>query len=93
MIEHFCFSTALILLKNGKRICREGWNGKGMWLILVKQGLSTWHDGQPHGGTVDCGDAGLWALSDYIAMKTSDDKFVPWLASQTDILADDWMIA
>lgn len=28
----------------------------------------------------------------YIFMKTIDDKLVPWLASQTDILADDWSL-
>lgn len=28
----------------------------------------------------------------FIAMKTADDKLVPWLASQTDMLADDWVI-
>jgi len=29
----------------------------------------------------------------YIYMKTADDKLVPWLASQTDVLAEDWMEA
>lgn len=29
----------------------------------------------------------------YIYMKTADNQLVPWLASQTDILAMDWMIA
>lgn len=29
----------------------------------------------------------------YIYMKTADDKLVPWLASQTDILSDDWSVA
>ena len=28
----------------------------------------------------------------YLFMKTADDMFVPWLASQTDMLADDWCI-
>ena len=31
-------------------------------------------------------------LNEYIAMKTADNKFVPWLASQTDMLAEDWMV-
>lgn len=28
----------------------------------------------------------------FIMMKTADDKFVPWLASQTDVLANDWTV-
>jgi len=28
----------------------------------------------------------------FLMMKTADDKFVPWLASQTDILAEDWSV-
>jgi hypothetical protein len=28
----------------------------------------------------------------FIEMKTVDDEYVPWVASQTDILADDWRI-
>jgi len=29
----------------------------------------------------------------YIYMKTADNKLVPWLASQTDLLSEDWMFA
>ena len=28
----------------------------------------------------------------YIFMKTADEKLVPWLASQTDVLGDDWRV-
>lgn len=43
-------------------------------------GLSFGEDGSTH----------LLELAPYIGMKTADDKFVPWLASQTDVLAEDW---
>jgi hypothetical protein len=39
--------------------------------------------------------SGVWVpieLLPWIGMKTADNKFVPWLASQTDILAEDWEI-
>lgn len=73
------FSDALDQLKAGCRVCRSGWNGKGMWLQLVEQ----W----------SCGEMGASIpYLPFIAMKTADNKFVPWLASQTDILANDWMI-
>ncbi|MDY8095890.1 DUF2829 domain-containing protein [Paenibacillus polymyxa] len=82
------FSDALENLKQGKRIARSGWNGKGMWIVLVPDdsyGLGSkvpfdWGDKENH-------------LKQWIGMKTADNGFVPWLASQTDVLADDWDIA
>lgn len=84
------FSTALEALKAGKRVAREGWNGKGMWLALVTGdqsyeifGLQNFQADQE----VTFGDL---KLLPWIGMKTADNGFVPWLASQTDILASDW---
>ena len=83
------FSVAVEALKKGKKVCRQGWNGKGMWLKLVNPyevpGMNL-SDEQ-----VEAVSEGATALS-YIAMKTADNKFVPWLASQTDILSEDWLI-
>lgn len=77
------FGHAVELLKAGHRVARAGWNGKGMWLILI------------HGQNYDV-DAPLrfntTELAPYIAMKTADNKLVPWLASQTDVLAEDWQV-
>jgi hypothetical protein len=75
------FGEALRVLKAGRKIQREGWNGKGMWLILVND----WTVGSELTEHV----VGLFPFS-FIAMKTSDNNFVPWLASQTDILSEDW---
>lgn len=69
------FGNALNELKNGKRVARQGWNGKGMWLELQVP------------------DAHSKMTLPYIYMKTADDNLVPWLASQTDILADDWILS
>ena len=86
------FGSAIEALKSGKKVARAGWNGKGMWLELV---LSI-HD-IPNTGTthlvyrLTAGDNGPTALP-WIGMKTADNKFVPWLASQTDMLAEDWML-
>ncbi len=74
------FSSALSFLKDSRRVTRSGWNGKGMWLILVKPGVN-YH----LGARLDELNALPW-----IGMKALDDRFVPWLASQTDLLADDW---
>lgn len=75
------FGEVLPKLKSGKKVAREGWNGKGMWLTLV---------GERHYDVFKT--IGDCALLPWIGMKTADNKFVPWLASQTDILAEDWQI-
>jgi len=68
------FGQALENLKDGCRVARTGWNGKGMWLMVQ------WPDSHSK------------MSLPYIYMKTADDKLVPWLASQTDILAEDWLV-
>ena len=87
--DRMTFGDALVMLKQGKRVCRAGWNGNGMWLKLV------------HGGEYELAPGMLDHLQEnpcnprmmpWIGMKTSDDGFVPWLASQTDMLAEDWML-
>lgn len=78
------FSWALGRLKNGGRVARSGWNGKGMWLSLIP--ASNWGLDR---GVLPGPLTGL-ALLPWIGMKTAAGSFVPWLASQTDILADDW---
>jgi hypothetical protein len=84
------FGRALEALKSGLRVARAGWNGKGMWLSYVKPGH---YD-------VGCGTVGFDPVTlkapkllPWIGMKTADDCFVPWLASQTDMHADDWCVA
>ena len=69
------FSLALEILKDGGKVQREGWNGRGMWLKLQKP------------------DYNSKMTLPYIYMKTADDQLVPWLASQTDLLASDWKFA
>lgn len=68
------FGEAISALKEGKRVSRTGWNGKGMWLELQVP------------------DAHSKMTLPYIYMKTAQDDLVPWLASQTDVLAEDWGI-
>lgn len=81
------FGQALEALKAGEKVSRSGWNGKGMFLFLVPG--STFQVNRPpllgiypEGTTID--------YRPHIDMKDSEGKVVPWLASQTDILADDW---
>jgi hypothetical protein len=80
------FGLAIEALKQGERVARSGWNGKGMWL-----GLVCGYDYNPDKGRATTYALGCQKLP-WIGMKTADNGFVPWLASQTDMLADDWMI-
>lgn len=78
------FSEALRALKAGRKVAREGWNGKGMYLFKSpKVGCQMY---KKFTGK-DIND-----LQEFIVMKAADDTLVPWLASQTDVLAEDWCI-
>ena len=78
------FSEALYLLKRGYALARRGWNGKDMFIVLITNWGCEW-------GNIDESD-GEYEAMDFIGMKIADDKFVPWLASQTDMLAEDWEV-
>jgi hypothetical protein len=83
------FEQALEELKAGRKVWREGWNGKGMWLILVPGTPKV----RPVAGT-PYSKAGITEETDinpHIDMYTADGNMQPgWLASQTDVLAEDW---
>ncbi len=74
------FGHALDALKCGRKVARTGWNGKGLWLELQRP------------------DAHSKMTLPYIFMSYPDDAAntpgarVPWLASQTDMLAEDWKV-
>ena len=76
------FGLAVEAVKKGHKVARSGWNGKGMWLKLVSKGYFD----------IGCSVVEGADLLPFIGMKTADNCFVPWLASQTDVLADDWCV-
>ena len=80
------FGAALEKLKAGERVAREGWNGKGMWIYHVPAAS---YPAQTQAARENIGD--LVPYGAYLAMKTATGEVVPWLASQTDILAEDWV--
>lgn len=84
-IDGLTFGQAIEAMKAGKKVARAGWNGKGMWLRVVYPYLDKQF-------LVIEGDFCEGTLLPYIGMKTADNGFVPWLASQTDMLSEDWMI-
>jgi len=74
------FGSAIECLKAGKCVARDGWNGKGMWL------------------EIQVPDAHSKMTLPYLFLNYPtgsaaypDGARVPWLASQTDILSEDWV--
>jgi hypothetical protein len=74
------FGDALAAIKSGEKVSRAGWNGKGLWLELQTP------------------DAYSKMTLPYVFLNYPADAVntpgarVPWLASQTDLLAEDWRI-
>ena len=85
MKEQFDFGQAIAHLKDGKKVQRAGWNGKGMYLQFQDERYLAYPDDlasedRPH------------KIDAHILMRTVQCTLVPWLASQTDILAEDWQL-
>ena len=88
--DGFFFGQALRLLALGYCVQRRGWNGKGMYIFLVdgdavNQALYNYL-GDPDNTKNNA------SVRDAICMLTADNQLVPWVASQTDLLAEDWVV-
>lgn len=85
------FGVALSFLRAGKRMARIGWNGKDMWISLNPGSKIFVSEGRPLASIFPVGTE--VDFRPYLIMKTADGSIVPWVASQTDILAEDWQLA
>lgn len=80
--DKFNFGTAIAYLKQGRKVCRQGWNGKGMWLTHFIPEIDIYSD-----------SSGDYVIQPCICMKTAQNTFqIGWLASQLDMLSEDWML-
>lgn len=88
------FGDALECAKMGARITRAGWNGKGMYVFLAtdthfhtEADLSKFNPGRVE----DCTEENKVEVSDMLVLRTAQGTLQPgWLASQSDMLAEDW---
>jgi hypothetical protein len=89
------FGIALELMKNGFKVARQGWNGKGLWIVISQgyKNLETdkvWNKdnkkvAELNGGKID--------ILPYISMKTVDNSImIGWTPNQLDLLSEDWVI-
>jgi hypothetical protein len=86
------FGLALEALKMGKRVARANWNGKGQWVGMVKA-ENYIIEAPPFGNGQDlAGEPPNVSLLPWIGLKNAQEKFVPWVPSQGDMLADDWTV-
>jgi hypothetical protein len=93
-MENLTFGAAIEALKQGKKVTRDGWNGKGMylWLKPATTIKAEWCKDTMLKEIVDSNGGEAEALG-IICMKTADNKILTgWLASQTDMLSEDWLI-
>lgn len=82
------FENALTALKNGSKICRAGWNGKGMFLYMVPAGT---YPAQTEIAKLEFG--GEVPYEPYIAIKTVQGMVsAGWRPTSMDMFADDWQI-
>lgn len=88
-VNRLSFSQALHLIKSGRRVTRQGWNGKGMFLFLVP-GSTFKVNRPPLLGIYPEGTEINYQA--HIDMKTADGTIVPWVASQSDLLGEDWVL-
>jgi hypothetical protein len=87
------FGHAIEAMRKGMRVTRLGWNGRSMWLTLSPGGVVS-HDKfwAARNAEFALAQGGVAEVRPYVTMKTADDCIVPWVASQTDILAEDWEV-
>lgn len=68
-------------LLEGQKVCRSGWNGKNMWLEIDQSVNDDKGASRKH-----------YPRDNFVWMKTAQNTYIPWLCSQTDLLATDWEI-
>jgi hypothetical protein len=94
MGETFGIGEAVKAMRDGKRVCRTGWNGKGLWLVLIRG--SVWNMDRETDlklSRQDGREGGYEWRSDFVALRAVGGGLVPWNCSQDDLLATDWQVA
>lgn len=92
MKAEFGFDIAVCLLKEGEKVARNGWNGKGMFVVYQK--------GYPQGIPCNKQTADAWGMNEgdlfkcdpYLQIKNATGSHSMWVPSINDVLANDWMV-
>ena len=82
------FGQALEEVKRGSKIAREGWNGKGQYVFLAHA-----VDFDTDAEIPELTDDDSLIIADFLVIRTTANVLQPgWLASQSDMLAEDWYV-
>ena len=91
-METFDFGEAIRILKEGQKVARKGWNGKGMFVVYQK--------GYPNGIPCNKQTAEAWGINEgdlfvcnpYFQIRCVDGSHSMWVTSINDCLAEDWVV-
>ena len=91
------FGEALAHARKGRKIARHGWNGKNMYVYMTKGRLlpvDAWEVWMPSQELTEIEkEKGFVNIMPHLDMKSAQDtRIIGWLASQTDMLSDDWYV-
>ena len=86
--KYFGIGVAIEMIKKGKKVCRKGWNGKGVFLYYVKANSYPTQSGV----AIEVFPEGMVPYEAYIALKNVNGTIDTWSPSGSDTLADDWMV-
>lgn len=91
------FGEAIERARNGHRVAREGWNGRGMYVYMTEGRTiptDTWVARLPSQEITEAEkERGHIIVGDHLDMMSAQGvRIIGWLASQTDMLADDWYV-
>lgn len=81
---------AVTAMRCGYKIARKGWNSEDQWIALNPSSVITVSEGRPLAKNITIGTK--VKFQEYVIMKTVQNTIVPWLCSQTDLLANDWIV-
>lgn len=92
--EGMSFGAAIALMKKGKKVARKGWNGKGMyvWVMPGSTVKNCPNISDPHLAEIDKAEGEIRFLGSIRMFTATKEVLTGWLASQTDMLAEDWMV-
>lgn len=84
------FGLALAVIKAGGKVTRTQWNGKNMWIALNPGSKITVSEGRPLAAVLPVGTP--VEFQPYLIMRTAQKMIVPWVATQSDVLGEDWIV-
>lgn len=87
--KELTFGDALVAIKDGKKLSRAGWNGRGMFVYLVP---AAHYPAQTGAAKSFFGDGAMVPYQAYMAIKNANDTVSTWVPSVNDCLSEDWQI-